>query len=105
MVGCTAPIQRRRGNGAMARRKVAIILSGGGSLGAYIAGALDELLTAFAASPDFEVDIITGASAGGITGALVAHGLLYRGGANALQEVWLDKMDMVEMLAPEVLDE
>ena len=34
----------------------------------------------------------------------MAHGLLYRGGAHALQEVWLDKMDMVEMLAPEVLD-
>jgi predicted acylesterase/phospholipase RssA len=86
----------------MAKKKVAIVLSGGISLGSYIAGALEELLAAFAHSQDYEIDIITGASAGATTAAIIAHGLLYRGGQTALEEVWLRKLDMVNLLEPDV---
>ncbi|HMA38347.1 MAG TPA: patatin-like phospholipase family protein [Chloroflexia bacterium] len=89
----------------MAKKKVAIVLSGGASFGAYIAGAIEELLVAFRHSDAYEIDIVTGSSAGGITSALVTHGLLYTAGTTALAEVWLDKMDIVDMLAPELFDE
>src|SRR5205814_2023540 len=89
----------------MAKRKVAVVLSGGASFGTYIAGALDELMVAIAHSGEYEVDIIAGSSAGGITSALLAHGLLYRGGTTAMREVWIEKMDIVGMLAPQLYDE
>jgi predicted acylesterase/phospholipase RssA len=87
----------------MAKKQVALVLSGGSSLGAYMSGALDELLKGFAAAADaFEIDIITGASAGATTSALIAHGLLYRGGQAALHDIWVDSVDMVDLLAPDV---
>src|SRR6266566_1522726 len=86
----------------MPKKKVALVLSGGVSLGSYIAGALDELMKAFAASKDYEIDIITGASAGATTGAIIAHGLLYRGGETALHDVWVDKIDITDLLEPQV---
>ena len=86
----------------MARKKVALVLSGGTSLGSYIAGALDELMTAFAARDDYEIDIIVGASAGATTAAIIAHGLSYHGGRTALHHVWVDGIDIVELLHPEV---
>lgn len=83
----------------MPKTKVALVLSGGSSLGSYIAGALDELLKAFAAASDkYEIDIITGASAGATTAAIIAHGLLYRGGNTMLNQVWVDTVDMVDLL-------
>ncbi|MGI8587248.1 MAG: patatin-like phospholipase family protein [Chloroflexia bacterium] len=94
----------------MAKKKVALVLSGGVSLGAYIAGAIDELLTAFAcanesASGDqYEIDIISGASAGATTGALVAHGLLYRKGRTALHDVWVEGIDMADLLSVQDID-
>ncbi len=85
----------------MAKKQVALVLSGGVSLGSYIAGAMDELLAALAAaSVDFEIDIITGASAGATTAALIAHSLLYRNGVTALHRVWVEAVDMVDLLAP-----
>lgn len=86
----------------MAKIKVALVLSGGVSLGSYIAGALDELMQAFAASDNYEIDIITGASAGATTAALIAHGLLYREGKTALHEAWVEKVDIVDLLAPDL---
>lgn len=83
-------------------KKVAIVLSGGTSLGSYIAGALDELMAAFKSSSDYEVDIITGASAGATTAAIIAHGLLYRGGQTALEDVWVRKVDIVDLLEPNI---
>jgi len=47
----------------MPKKRVALVLSGGVSLGSYIAGALDELLSWLEAGGDFEIDVITGASA------------------------------------------
>ncbi len=87
----------------MAKKQVALVLSGGVSLGSYIAGALDELLAALAAaSADYEIDIITGASAGATTAALIAHSLLYRNGVTALHRAWVEAVDMVDLLAPSV---
>ena len=90
----------------MAKTKVAIVLSGGVSLGAYIAGALDELMNAFKLNTnpdvDYEIDIITGASAGATTAAVIAHGLRYRQGQVALYDVWVKKVDIVDLLADDL---
>ncbi len=72
----------------MPKTKIALVLSGGTSAGAYIAGALDELMRAFSHTDKYEIDIITGASAGATTAALLAHGLWYRGGNTRLEHVW-----------------
>jgi predicted acylesterase/phospholipase RssA len=82
----------------MPKKKVAIVLSGGTSLGSYIAGALEELMAAFASSDDYEIDILTGASAGATTAAIIAHGLLYRKGKTALEDVWVRKIDILDLL-------
>ncbi|MCS6839775.1 MAG: patatin-like phospholipase family protein [Roseiflexus sp.] len=84
----------------MEKKRVALVLSGGVSLGSYIAGALDELLRALALSGAYEIDVITGASAGATTAALIAHGLLYRGGDTALHDVWVKQIDMHDLLDP-----
>ncbi len=87
----------------MPKKKVALVLSGGSSLGSYIAGALDELLRGFASdSENWEIDIITGASAGATTAAIVAQGLLYRNGETALHDVWVDKLDIVDLLRSDI---
>ncbi len=87
----------------MAKTQVALVLSGGVSLGSYIAGALDELLAALATVSDrYEIDIITGASAGATTAALIAHSLLYRNGMTSLHHAWVEAVDMVDLLAPTV---
>lgn len=84
----------------MEKKRVALVLSGGVSLGSYIAGALDELLRALTLSGAYEIDVITGASAGATTAALIAHGLLYRGGETALHDVWVRQIDMHDLLDP-----
>jgi len=83
----------------LAKKCVAIVLSGGISLGAYTAGVLDELLRAFfTASDEYEIDIITGASAGAVNAALVAYGLLYKGGNVDLYKFWTELIDINDML-------
>lgn len=84
----------------MPKTRVALVLSGGVSLGSYIAGALDELLRQMAQSGDYEIDIITGASAGATTAAIIAHGLLYRSGETLLHRIWVDQIDIVDLLDP-----
>lgn len=84
----------------MAKKRVALVLSGGVSLGSYIAGALDELLHGLAASGNYEIDVITGASAGATTAAVIAHGLLYRNGETALHDAWVKKVDIVDLMPP-----
>jgi len=83
----------------MGKKRVALVLSGGVSLGSYIAGALDELLRALHAGGDYELDVIVGASAGATTAAIIAHGLLYRGGTTALHQTWVERVDMAELLS------
>lgn len=84
----------------MDKKRVALVLSGGVSLGSYIAGALDELLQQMTLDGNYEIDIITGASAGATTAAIIAHGLLYRGGDTLLHDIWVEQIDMVDLLEP-----
>lgn len=87
------------------KKRVALVLSGGVSLGSYIAGALDELLRWLEADGNFEIDVITGASAGATTAALIAHSLLYRGSSTRLHDVWVRQVDMADLLAPHLADD
>jgi predicted acylesterase/phospholipase RssA len=95
----------------MVTKRVALVLSGGVSLGSYIAGALDELVAAFEAShqsatgPRYVVDVITGASAGATTAAVLAHGLLYQAGKTRLAETWVSGLDIVDLLDPRIKHE
>ncbi len=82
----------------MKKSRVALVLSGGMSLGAYIADDVDELVRALATDEAYEIDIITGASAGATVAAIMAHGLLYRAGESLLHDVWVDRLDMAELL-------
>src|SRR5438067_2540219 len=87
---------------AMAKKQVAVVVSGGASLGAYMAGALDEVIRAFNAVPgQYEIDIIVGTSAGATTGGLLAHELLYRADRPALHQVWVEEVDIRKLLAPD----
>lgn len=47
------------------------------------------------------VDIIAGASAGGINGTMLARALSHDLSSSALRDLWLDKADVTELLAPE----
>ncbi|MFO0210364.1 MAG: patatin-like phospholipase family protein, partial [Pseudanabaena sp.] len=68
-------------------RKLAIAISGAVSLGSYEAGVMYEVLEAIAvhnALPEnndkrIEIDVITGASAGGMTAGILAQKLLCDG--------------------------
>ena len=71
-------------------KRLAITIAGAVALGAYEAGVLYEVLRAIAAhnqdpltlnNPDerIEIDVLTGASAGGMTAAIAAQRLLYDG--------------------------
>jgi predicted acylesterase/phospholipase RssA len=84
----------------MAKMQIALVLSGGVSLGSYIAGALDEVLLALrTGNGDYEIDLITGASAGATTGAILAHALLYHKGVSKLHKVWVEDVDMSHLLS------
>ncbi len=89
--------------------KIALILAGGGSLGAFESGVVTELLRQLeqrnAEGPHhFEIDIITGASAGGVVGALTAR-YLQDGPApneqperNPLYRSWVRDIDVRHLL-------
>lgn len=47
------------------------------------------------------VDVVAGASAGGINGIFLARALAHDLPLKALREMWLEKADVVELLAPE----
>ena len=66
--------------------RVAITIAGAVSLGSYEAGVIYELLEAFrtqnieaAPAARIYVDVITGASAGGMTAAMLAQRLMFDG--------------------------
>ncbi|MFC3095721.1 hypothetical protein DRW07_07595 [Alteromonas sediminis] len=93
--------------------RVAVAISGAVSLGSYEAGTLHELIKAFEehnklASDDskIKIDVLTGASAGGMTAALIAHKLLYdpemlRGDkTNAGYRAWVEMVDIQGLLTP-----
>src|SRR5688572_17237458 len=71
----------------MSHESVALALQGGGSHGAYTWGVLDRLLEDKA----FDIEAVSGASAGAVNAVVLAHGLCAGGreGAKAaLDAVW-----------------
>ena len=91
--------------------KVAIAISGAVSLGAYEAGTMYEVINAFKLhnennAPDehIKIDVLTGASAGGMTAALVAQKLLYSeqglagADSNVGYEAWVKSVDIDGLL-------
>lgn len=89
-------------------KKLAIVISGAVSLGSYEAGVTYEVLEAIAqhnteCDPEdrIEIDVITGASAGGITATILAKALLCHGEVlrepykNPLFKAWVEKVKMV----------
>jgi hypothetical protein len=93
-------------------KRLAITISGAVSLGSYEAGVLYEIIAALAEhnrksqSPEerIVVDVITGASAGGICGTIAAQKLLFDGQAllhpydNAFYNPWVVRGDIVPLL-------
>lgn len=97
-------------------KKLAITISGAVSLGSYEVGVAFEILDAIAQhnhwadannQPDerFEVDVLTGASAGGMSVAIIAQRLLYDGPSltqpydNPLYKAWVLGVDIEGLLA------
>ena len=90
--------------------RVAMAISGAVSLGSYEAGCVYELLNAFKehnANPQntpIEIDVLTGASAGGMTAAMIAQKLLYDKDAldgeesNVGYEAWVKSVDIDGLL-------
>lgn len=87
-------------------KRLAITIAGAVSLGSYEAGVLYEVLDAIhqhnvvPGTPDeerIEVDVLTGASAGGMIAAIVAHKMLYSADEfrdpydNPLYNVWVNR--------------
>jgi patatin-related protein len=88
--------------------RLAVVMTGGVSLTVWMAGVTAELsalvrrtelyaelldLTAC----DVRIDIISGASAGGINGALLALGVARRSSLDALKKLWVEKGGMADL--------
>lgn len=97
-------------------KKLAIVISGAVSLGSYEAGVMYELLEAIAHRnesletdhPDrVAIDVITGASAGAMTAAILSQQLFYGGSRlrdpynNPLFNAWVKKVDIDGLLKVE----
>lgn len=90
-------------------RKLAIVISGAVSLGSYEAGVMYELLEAIALRNEMldidhpervEIDVITGASAGAMTAAILSQQIYYGGSKlrkpydNPLFNAWVKKVNI-----------
>ncbi|MGH9642610.1 MAG: patatin-like phospholipase family protein [Terriglobales bacterium] len=96
------------------QKKLAITMAGAVSLGSYEAGVLFEVLDAITQHNDSApsdddrilIDVITGASAGGMTAAILAHKLLYCAKEfkgpydNPLYSVWVKRISLAGLQAP-----
>ena len=97
-------------------KQLAVTIAGAVSLGSYEAGVMFEVLDAIAQQnawadqskqPDLriEIDVLTGASAGGMTSAIVGHSLLFAGSSlaqpydNPLYNAWVRDIDLSVLLA------
>lgn len=91
---------------AGATTRIALVLAGGVSLGAYQAGAVYELLWALAhrrdASEPVVIDVLTGASAGSMTAAIVAR-VLYDDATrvNHLHRSWVQEISFARLTEDE----
>ena len=97
-------------------KKVAITIAGAVSLGSYESGVVFEVLDAISQHnrwaeanqlPEerIEVDVLSGASAGGMTAAMIAQRLLFDGPSmsqpynNPLYQAWVQEVDIAGLLA------
>lgn len=81
-----------------------MVIPGAVSLGAYEAGALTALFRLIDASRGrIVLDTIVGASAGSVTGAILAHALLTGRGADALEDLWVRQASIQNLLAGRTL--
>ena len=84
--------------------RIALTLAGGVSLGAYQAGGVYELLWALAHRPPGQapilIDVITGASAGSLTGAVLARALTQDStAADELYRAWVTEISFDSLTA------
>ena len=93
-------------------KRLAITIAGAVSLGSYEAGVLYELMRAIRtyneASPSDDrklyVDVLTGASAGGMTAAMVSQRLMYDGKSldgefdNSLYQAWVERISLMRLV-------
>ena len=99
--------------GEICRNRLAITIAGAVSLGSYEAGVLYEVLDAIhqhncvPGTPDeerIEIDVLTGASAGAMTAAIVAQKMLYAADEfrdpydNPLYNVWVKQINLAGLL-------
>lgn len=73
------------------KKKIALVLTGAVSLGSFEAGVAYELVKYIREqdTPDLEIDVIVGTSAGALTGALTAMSLVFGTAPEVLEEAWL----------------
>lgn len=85
--------------------KIALILSGGASLGSYVGGAVTEILAALEEGSGGDrprVGVITGSSAGALNAALAARTLLVNPNVRPwIERAWVDAADDRTLLRPE----
>ena len=93
-------------------KRLAITIAGAVSLGSYEAGVLYELMRAIrtyneAAPSDDQklyVDVVTGASAGGMTAAMVSQRLMYDAASlegeftNSLYQAWVERISLMGLV-------
>ena len=94
--------------------RVAFAISGAVSLGSYEAGTIYEIISALSehnknlpenSNDRIEIDVLSGASAGGMTAALIAHKLLHDPAMlngetdNAAYKAWVEKVDIKGLLS------
>lgn len=97
-------------------KRLAITIAGAVSLGSYEAGVLYEVLDAIhqhnnvPGTPDevrIKIDVLTGASSGGMTAAIMAHKMMYAANEfrdpydNPLYNVWVKRVDLAGLVETE----
>ncbi len=85
--------------------RIAVVIAGGGALGAWEAGAVGELLWAVEVlgrrgDRRWIVDVVTGASAGAVVAAMTARAILHDRPAtmHAMREAWIEQFDARHLL-------
>jgi predicted acylesterase/phospholipase RssA len=79
--------------------RLALVIPGAVSLGAYEAGVLSALLSLIRRSSGrLQISAVAGASAGSITGLILGHSLVSGAGDTDLQELWIEQADIRKLL-------
>jgi len=90
-------------------RRLALTLSGAASLGSFEAGVLTEILYALDywwkhGGPRYQVDVLTGASAGAMTSGLVARALYNYPERQNLYRAWVEDIDITLLVKDAPVD-